>query len=472
MKKNGHTYTIVAAIAISFAIMLPVYAAEISNVNITDVTGSSATIRWSTDTPTDGVIHYGLDPSYGVVRDPSFDNKTHLLTIANLDPSTTYHFQVLSTDTQGNRSATAGFVFTTTGSPSKKINKEISQITDPAELEKIAQQVKDVAVDLVKPPAIVGSPKVVPETTQATITWGTDKESTSQVSFAKESDYRSGSSNPYTLDQGNSRDSVTKHSVTIVGLEPSTTYHFQASSEDALGLKGQTEDDTFTTKSILPRLSNIKISRIQETSATISWSTGNVLARGNVDFTDLRTKKTKSAGDPVYTTSHSVLLAGLTFGTRYSVIIRATNKGGDEEASNPITFATVRDVVSPAISKVNNESTLFPSEDVKIQTIISWLTDEPAYCQVFYTQGLVHGDDNDGDSLPKETNPLEQHTQVIVGFTPGSVYKFWVKCHDEAKNNSQSEDFVLITPIKEKNIVDLILENFQGSFGWVNNIGK
>jgi hypothetical protein len=137
-----------------------------------------------------------------------------------------------------------------------------------------------------------------------------------------------------------------------------------------------------------------------------------------------------------------------------------------------LTFATVRDVVPPLISKVANESTLFPSEDTKVQTIITWITDEPAYCQVFYIQGLVRSEVKPPDSLPIEDDPVTLHTRVVIGFAPAQVYKFWTKCHDEAKNESQSEDFVLITPIKEKNIIDLILENFQGTFGWVNNIGK
>lgn len=471
MRKRAQAQVLFVAAAIFLAFLAPAYAAEITGVSITGVTGNSATIQWNTDTHTDATVHYGIDTSYGTVRDPSIDSKAHALTITNLDPSTTYHFQVESADEQGNKSATAGFVFTTTGTQSQKINKEIQKVTDPAELEKIAEQVKSTAADILRPPAIVGAPKVVAETTEATITWSTDRESNSMVALVPEAEYQAGSSDPYTINQGDPRESVTQHTVRVIGLEPSTTYHFQASSEDGAGLSGATEDDTFTTKSILPVINNIKISRIQETSATISWNTGNVLAQGLVDFTDTRTKKTKTAGDPVYTTKHSVLLAGLTFGTRYKVLVRASNQGGDEVVSKELTFITVRDVISPVISKVNNESTLFPSDDVKIQTIITWLTDEPAYCQLFYIQGLVRDASSEG-SMPKETNPLTAHTQVIVGFSPGSVYKFWVQCHDEAKNPTQSEDFVLITPIKEKNIVDLILSNFQGTFGWVNNIGK
>ena len=177
-------------------------------------------------------------------------------------------------------------------------------------------------------------------------------------------------------------------------------------------------------------------------------------------------------GDPVYTNKHSVQLTGLTFGTRYKVVVRASNQGGDEVSSKPITFVTVRDVIPPVISKVNNEATLFPSDDVKIQTIITWTTDEPANCQLSYIQGLVRDASNQGSSLPAESNPLTSHTQVVVGFAPASVYKFWMQCHDVAGNPAQSEDYVLITPTKEQNIVDLILANFQGTFGWVNNVGK
>jgi hypothetical protein len=85
----------------------------------------------------------------------------------------------------------------------------------------------------------------------------------------------------------------------------------------------------------------------------------------------------------------------------------------------------------------------------------------------------VKSADGEGDSsLPPETNPVTMHTQVIVGFASATVYKFWVVCSDPSGNESESEDFVLITPVKEKSIIDLILENFEGTFGWVKNIGK
>lgn len=475
---NPYTRTrIVLLFTLAFLLVVAwrVYAAEISNVTITDITPDSATIKWNTDQKTDATVNYGLDTSVGIVRDPTFDKKEHTLKIENLEPLTTYHFRAVSTDGEGNKSATAGFVFTTKGNDAdlaKKINTEIKKVKDTKALEEIVAQVKETASDILRPPAILGATRVRAETTEATITWSTDRESNSVVYAVPEGEYNAADKNTYSIVQGDPKESTKKHTVVLIGLDPSTTYHFKATSEDKVGLRGESEDDTFKTKSILPDISNIRVTRVQENSAWVSWSTGNVRAKGVVNYTNTRTKVSKSMGDPVFTTNHSVQLTGLEFGTRYTITIVATNEGGDNVESKQQSFVTVRDVVPPAIAKVNNESTLFPGEDTKIQTIISWQTDEPTTCQVFYTQGLIHAEGDAGDALPPESNPVTTHTQVIVGFAPATVYKFWMTCQDEARNKSQSEDFVLITPIKEKNIIDIILENFQGTFGWVNNIGK
>lgn len=471
VKKYARFGYVVAALAL-VAVGLRVYASEISNITITNIAEDSATVSWNTDVNTDATINYGLDEAVGIVRDPTFTKKAHSLKIENLDPSTTYFFRVVSTDIDGNKNATAGFSFVTKGSQADKVKKQIKKITDPEALKEVIEAVKEVASDLLREPSIIGLPKVSVEENRVTVSWTTDREAGSQVELVPEGEYSASATDPYTIVQGDSNERVKKHVVELLGLEPSTTYHFRVASEDDVGLRGVSEDDTFRTLSLLPEIRNVQVSRIQENSAVVTWSTGNVKAKGIVSYTNLRTKATKSAGNPVFATVQSVPLTGLEFGTRYSAIITATNEAGDNIESKPFNFVTVRDVVAPEITKVNNESTLYPGEDTKVQTIISWITDEPSYCQVFYVQGLIKAEGGEGDALQKESNPVTTHTQVIVGFAPANVYKFWMKCHDEARNESQSDDFVLITPIKEKNIIDIILENFQGTFGWVNKIGK
>jgi hypothetical protein len=88
-----------------------------------------------------------------------------------------------------------------------------------------------------------------------------------------------------------------------------------------------------------------------------------------------------------------------------------------------------------------------------------------------YQEGVAGG--TDAVSLTKDHPEFKtSHTEVIVDFAPGTVYQFWLECVDNAGNKAKSENFVLFTPIQEKNIIDLILENFQSTFGWVKNIGK
>lgn len=450
------------------------HATSISDVQISGITATSAVVTWKTDVKTDATLNYGLDSSFGIIRDPKFDATDHSLTIPNLSAGTTYHFRVSSTDGSGNTSATGGFVFTTTGSHSalQQAISAINQLSTAQQFAAAEQALHQAAGAKLKPPRVLGKAKVTPNVTSAEIQWTTDRPAGSVVYAEPDSTYDPNAAQPYSIVQGDSGAAVTNHDITLIGLQPNTKYHFMVQSKDSLGLIGETADDTFTTKATLPQIQHVVISNISETVATVNWSTGGVLASGNVDFTNLRTHQTLSMGDPAFLTQHSVELTGLIFGTRYSVVIHSTNQSGDVVTSKPYTFLTVRDTVPPVISKVSNQSTLFPSDNVKVQTIISWKTDEPAYCQLFYVHGIVKSASNPPSSQPAEQNPLTDHTEVIVGLAPGSVYKYWIRCHDVANNPAQSEDYVLITPTKQKNIVDLILQNFQSTFGWVNNIGK
>jgi len=479
---------------IAVVLLLPIFillaqfggsAPVISEVQISGIDENSALVEWKTDKETDGTINYGLNENRGIIRYPIFDKKEHKIKIDKLEPSTTYHFRVVSADKKGNKTSSAGFVFTTKGTQAipgidkiqdakeqalvEKTLATAGKITSPEAMALVVKDIRGIAGKLIRPPAIIGAPKVYTEADFAEITWTTDRDASSMVFFVSDDEYNKKSVKPYVFSQGDPIVLTKKHTVKIIGLEPSTLYHFKVVSEDGIGLIGESEDDTFTTKSILPKIARINVIKIQETSATITWSTGGVLAEGLIEYTNLRTNATKSAGDPVFSANHQVQLTDLEFGTRYSAIIRSTNEAGDETASEPFTFITIRDEAPPLISKVSNESTIFPGAEIKIQTIIAWETDEPSLCQVFYSQGLI-GNGSEGESLPQELNPVSDHVKVVVGFSQSTVYRFWLLCEDLAGNTTRSEDFVLITPVKEKNIIDIIIENFEGTFGWVKNI--
>lgn len=457
---------------------------KISDITITEVGDDTATITWKTDDDADSLVNYGLSNDYGIVRDPLPDKKDHKIILTDLEQATTYHFRVISSDEFGNQTVSGDFTLTTGGvadiSDIEKVEDEeqqtlvakvfaaIEEITDPDALVLIADKLQEATQKIILPPSIIGVPRVEDVGEDYTvISWFTDRETNSEVSFAADDEYDLSDESPYVLTQSLIDDFTTDHRMTLTGLEQSTTYHFQVSSEGEYGLVGKSEDSTFTTTSVLPIIQNVQITKVEETAATFSWNT-TVPAAGYVEYTNLTTGQSKTEGSPEFTAGHTVRLADLVFGTQYSAIVRVENPAGDKVSSKPMIFLTVKDEYPPIILKMSNESTLYPGENTKIQTIISWSTDEVAYCQMFYKKGV--DPTAEPDEMKKEIAAIQDHVQVVVEFLPSTVYKFWVVCNDEAGNESRSEDFVLFTPEKEKSIIDIILENFEGAFGWVKNI--
>jgi len=349
-----------------------------------------------------------------------------------------------------------------------EVIKTIENILDQESLELIQREVERKAEEIVTPPTIIlDYADVEVGTDWAIISWKTDKESNSMISLARESDYDEEIENPYTWNEGHPEEYVTEHVVEINGLSPSTVYHFQVSSKSPLGLTGKSDDKTFKTKSILPEIYNIRLSKIEEDSATVKWTT-NVPCSSILEYTNLNINETKLEGNSSFLTVHSMRLTNLIFDTYYSVLIKVESEDGEKAESSPITFITIKDEYPPEITKVNTESTLYPGSDNKIQTIASWGTDEPSMCQLFYHQGLVVVDE--AKSQPKEEEYSNKHVQVITNFLPSTVYKFWIVCLDEAENEGRSEDFTMLTPTQEESIIDIIIKNFESSFGWVKKL--
>ncbi len=72
----------------------------------TNITSSSGTIEWSTDTASDSRVDYGTTTAYelGYVYDASYVTR-HEMDLTGLDPSTIYHYKVTSTDGSGTNSS-------------------------------------------------------------------------------------------------------------------------------------------------------------------------------------------------------------------------------------------------------------------------------------------------------------------------------------------------------------------------------
>ena len=456
---------------------------ELSRIRIVDIGVTSTVITWDTNEPSNSLVNVAGAKNLGIFREPDPTVTAHEVVVTDLEPATTYYLRVMSADTAGNQSFSGTYQFTTKGTKqvknleeisnaeqqqiTQKITELVSQVTDRTALEIVNREVQEAGEGALAPPRILGDPDLVVGVDEVTVRWETDRAANSVVEFADEASYGGGG---YDRKEGDADEQTTSHEIVLHGLRPLTTYHYQITSRSTVGPTGSTGDRTFTTKSVLPQIFSMRMSKVEEESATITWST-QVPAAGIVEYTNLNTKEAKSIGDPSLQLTHTVRLPDLKFKSPYQAIIRARTQAGDEITSQPLTFVTKKDDEPPVIGQVNNESTLYPGADAKVQTIVSWETDELSVCQFFYTDGVTV-DEETALSLPEETGALMKHVQVVTEFTPSTAYKFWVRCRDRNGNPARSEDFVLFTPEKEKNIIDILLENFEGAFGWVKNVGK
>jgi len=86
----------------------------ISQVSISGVTGSAASISWTTDEASDSQIQYGLTTAYGTNTTLNTALTTsHTQNLSGLTPNTTYHYRVVSRDVSGNVAFSADAIFTT-----------------------------------------------------------------------------------------------------------------------------------------------------------------------------------------------------------------------------------------------------------------------------------------------------------------------------------------------------------------------
>jgi purple acid phosphatase-like protein len=90
----------------------------LSGVATNNVTSTSATITWSTNEGASSRVDYGTTTAYGSTASQSGLRTLHSLTIADLQPSTTYHVRAVSVDGGGNQGMSVDIPFTTQTVPS------------------------------------------------------------------------------------------------------------------------------------------------------------------------------------------------------------------------------------------------------------------------------------------------------------------------------------------------------------------
>ena len=105
-------------------------APVISNIVLSGISSTGATIAWSTNEASDSQVEFGITTSYGQTTNPNLSLVTsHTVALTSLSANTFYYFRVKSKDAAGNLTTSAGQTFATTNAPD--ITAPIVSITAP-----------------------------------------------------------------------------------------------------------------------------------------------------------------------------------------------------------------------------------------------------------------------------------------------------------------------------------------------------
>ena len=190
-------------------------APVISGIEVA-VSEGGAIITWTTDEDADSEVEYSESTPVDagtIINDETADT-AHSLEITGLSASTTYYYKVKSTDESGNQA----------------ISEEASFITSEETLEP----------DTIAP--VISLIEAVAEGTTATITWTTDEDADSKVSFALET-----ISSTTVVTEVIDGVMDTAHSLELTGLATSTEYFFIVESKDVADNVATSSEDTFET---------------------------------------------------------------------------------------------------------------------------------------------------------------------------------------------------------------------------------
>lgn len=402
----------------------------LSGIKKSNITSSSVLISWQTSAPSNGMVSYGLSTKYDLaagegltIDSVSNFKQDHSILISGLLSNTTYHYRAISYDSVGNIFMSGDESFSTLA---------LSAISGVS--------VTNITLE------------------SATITWETGNPTTSEVSYGTTTGYGKKATDATVTNS---------HKIELVGLETGKTYHFRVEGLSK-NVGAVSSDDYIFATYPEPKVDKQEVKTVTDSDAVISWVT-NVPTESSVDYMNMADPKDNGMqGATDVVNNHEVKIIGLKQGTEYEIKVRGTDINKNAFESEPIRIKTSIDLTPPEISRISSKASLANQKDDIIQAIISWKTDEPATSQILFDIGM--GNEDLGQQSKQDPNLTRNHVVVLTDLRPGTVYRFKAISEDANANVRQSDVFSVLTPRKEKSVFQLIITNFEQTFGWMKKM--
>ncbi len=516
----------------------------ISGMRVSNIVSDGAKVIWKTNEMASALVRFGrdynLESAYeGIRGDNSSFNTDHVVKLVNLLPNMEYFYQAIATDKSSNVAKSEVFKFKTESTSQDLIDKAKEGLDDILDIEKqideqgveeansllqlgitkindiinkfsnvlsvdvLENSVKDSLANieaLIPAPVIQGSPEVIVDQNKVTVNWRTNKEANSMILFVPEGDYDPTLSNPYIYQTGNSGLLTTSHSITIPNLLADTTYQYQIVSKSQVGPEATLSNLSFATAQEIPEVTYAQIEEITDFSATIVWATNlptDSLVK-YVPFDETESiyveERSQVQGKAELVKNHLVTIANLDPGTTYELTLQGKDENGTAYEYDMGELNTSRDIRAPLITGIKTESSVFPNQKDRIQSVVTWNTDEESTTQIAYLESgsedlteenilaaleeqknfIGEGDFQPGTSSIKMTklDPelTNTHITVITKFKPATVYKFRAISVDPSGNISISPTFVTLTPQQKETVLEMIIKTFEDRFSWMKQL--
>jgi len=207
-----------------------------------------------------------------------------------------------------------------------------------------------------------------------------------------------------------------------------------------------------------PVVSNVVVSLITQTSATISWITNeqstSVIQYGLTDGLELN-----PITDGSLVTVHSLNLTGLQEGKLYYFVVNSTDSSSNKGSSSPSSFTTL-DLNAPVIADIGTMNV------TKTSAVVVWSTNEASTSVVEYGTTDKYG------LVASDAAYLMQHSVSLSGLTKNTTYYFRVKSLDAASNTATSAgmSFLTLNVLPQTNVSGLTVTegNKQLGLSWTN----
>ena len=441
---------------------------KITDMKISDITSFGATISFNTDESAISQINYGKTTDYGESTGGTYwktFKTSHSIKLTGLAIGTDYHFRIVAVDKMGN---------VATGEDQTFKTKFFSEnLADLAKIDNIEQFQKEVesTIESILPslvPPFIEKPTVTDITeNSATVNFRTNIKSFGVAGYVADGDFDASKANPYAIETSDTTNKTLDHALVLSNLKPNTKYRLQVRAFSLPQVVGKSKELTFITEA-----SKIQATIVSKTnnSFTVVWNTDEP-ASSIVEYKDGKTGRVAKMTDDTKNKSHSIKVENLTPGTTYTVSVSGVNgEGNILEGNAPVMVTTSTDIIPPDITNLKVDSSLVAGRSDRIQSLVSWTTDEASTSTVYFEEGSGTTDQPLSNKQEDTATLTTNHVVVLSNLKPGTIYRLQIASTDEAGNQNKLPIRTIITPVKNESIVDIIFKNFDQTFNFLQNV--